>query len=72
MELLDLLLADDLTFDNSFGFLNDSDNGTIIGFYDANSDANAVDIRTFEINIGSATLDITLDDTTASLGGFIA
>jgi hypothetical protein len=72
MELLDLLLADDLTFDNSFGFLNDADNGTIIGFYDANSDSNAVDIRTFQINIGGATLDITIDDTTASLGGFIA
>jgi hypothetical protein len=72
IDLLSLLEGNDASFDNSFGFLNDVDNGVIIGFYDANSSAEEVDIKTFEINIAEATADITIDDFTASIGGFIA
>jgi hypothetical protein len=72
IDLLSLLEGNDASFDNSFGFLNDVDNGVIIGFYDANSDADVVEMKTFEINIAEATVDITIDDITASIGGFIA
>jgi len=48
------------------------DTGVITGFYDSNSDADVVEIETFEINIGSAVADVTLDDLTAGIGGFIA
>jgi hypothetical protein len=72
MDLLELMQADDLMFDNSFGMLIDDANGKIIGFYDADSNADSVDMRTFEINIGDAVNDITLEDLTAGIGGFIA
>jgi len=72
IDMLELLQANDFTFDNAFGMLIDSTNGKIIAFYDADSDADSIDIVTFEINIGEAVADITLDDLAAGIGGFIA
>jgi hypothetical protein len=72
MDLLELIQANDFSFDNSFGMLVDTTNGKIVGFYDADSNADSVDMRTFEINIGDAVNDITLEDLTAGIGGFIA
>ncbi|MDG0978517.1 MAG: cadherin domain-containing protein, partial [Halieaceae bacterium] len=72
MDLLELVQANDFSFDNSFGMLIDETNGKIIGFYDADADADSIDMQTFEINIGSAATDITLDDLIAGIGGFIA
>ena len=72
MDLLELIQADDFMFDNSFGMLIDEANGKIIGFYDADSNADSIDMQTFEINIGSAVTDVTLDDLVAGIGGFIA
>jgi hypothetical protein len=72
MDLLALIQANDFSFDNSFGMLIDTTNGKIIGFYDADSSADSVDMHTFEINIGDAVNNITLEDLTAGIGGFIA
>jgi hypothetical protein len=72
MDLLELVQANDFSFDNSFGMLIDTTNGKIVGFYDANSDADVVDMQTFEINIGESVADISLDNLIAGIGGFIA
>jgi hypothetical protein len=72
MDLLELVQANDFSFDNSFGMLIDTTNGKIVGFYDANSDADIVDMQTFEINIGESVADISLDNLIAGIGGFIA
>ena len=72
MDLLELVQANDFSFDNSFGMLIDTTNGKIVGFYDANSDADVVDMQTFEITIGESVADISLDNLIAGIGGFIA
>lgn len=53
------------------GSRNDA-NGETIGFYDADSNADSIDMHTFKINIGGAANDITVDDLAAGIGGFIA
>jgi hypothetical protein len=72
LSVLDLIAQNDSSLDNVFGMVVNQDTGVITGFYDANSDADVVEIETFEINIGSAVADVTLDDLTAGIGGFIA
>ena len=72
IDLLELLETNDATFDNAFGMLIDETGESIVVFYDANSDANTIDTQFFEINIGSAVTDVTLDDLVAGIDGFIA
>jgi len=72
LSVLDLIAQNDSSLDNVFGMVVNQDTGVITGFYDSNSDADVVEIETFEINIGSAVADVTLDDLTAGIGGFIA
>jgi hypothetical protein len=72
VSVLELVEINDFSLDNTFGMAINTDTGSIIGFYDADSDANSVDMKTFELNIGEAVADITLDDLTVGIGGFIA
>jgi hypothetical protein len=70
--VLDLIAANDLSLDNAFGFVIEGDDGVIQGFYDADSNADSVDIRTFEITIGESESSLTGDDLQVAIGGFIA
>ena len=72
VSVLELVKINDFSLDNTFGMAINTDTGSIIGFYDADADANSVDMKTFELNIGEAVVDITLDDLTVGIGGFIA
>jgi hypothetical protein len=72
MDLLAELQSDSPLLDNTFGMVINDTSGIITVFYDADSDAESVDLVTFEINIGEAVADITLDDLAAGIGGFIA
>lgn len=70
--VLSLIAENASELDNAFGMVIDTASGVITGFYDADETVDNVDIQTFEINIGSAATDVTLDDLTAGIGGFIA
>jgi hypothetical protein len=72
MDLLAELQSNSPLLDNTFGMVINDTSGIITVFYDADSDAESVDLVTFEINVGEAVADITLDDLAAGIGGFIA
>jgi hypothetical protein len=72
LDLLTLAATNDESLDNCYGITADSEAGVLVGFYDADSRAEVVDIQLYRMDLGDQLVDLTSDNLEASLGAFIA